>query len=92
MWDSIGSDYRLQATSSITTTCQQSGISPISVCLNRGVPPRQAPREQLLHQAALDDLNLVDDRLSLLDGVVHRGEDGGNLVLLGKWGEVELQS
>ena len=45
---------------------------------------RQAPREQLLHQASLDDLHLVDDRLGLLDCVVHRGEDGGNLALLGK--------
>ena len=48
------------------------------------MPPRQAPRKQLLHQAALDDLRLIDDRLGLLDGVVHRGEDGGNLALLGK--------
>ena len=46
------------------------------------VPPRQTPREQLLHQAALDDLHLVDDRLGLLDGVVHRGKNGGDLVLL----------
>ena len=55
--------------------------------LESRVPARQAPREQLLHQAALDDLHLVDDRLGLLDGVVHRGEDGGNLALLGKRGQ-----
>ena len=45
------------------------------------MPPGQASREQFLHQAALDDLHLVDGRLGLLDSVVHRGENGGNLAL-----------
>ena len=35
------------------------------------VPSWQAPGKQLLHQAALDNLHLVDDRLGLLDGIVH---------------------
>ena len=44
----------------------------------------KAPREQLLHQTALDDLYLVDDRLGSLDAGVHRREDGGNLALRGE--------
>ena len=46
------------------------------------VPPRQAPSKPILHQAPLDNLHLVDDRLGLLDGIVQRRQDGGNLALL----------
>ena len=48
------------------------------------VPPRQAAREQLGHHGLLHDLELVDDRLRGLDGVVHGGEDGSDLPLFAK--------
>ncbi len=59
-----------------------SGISADLRLLEPRVPPWQPARQQLRHHGLLHDLELVDDRLRLLDGLVHRRQDGGDLPLL----------
>lgn len=54
---------------------------PISGLLEQTMPSGQPLYEQILYQASFDDHQLLDDRLGILDGIVHRGKNRGNLVL-----------
>jgi hypothetical protein len=47
--------------------------------------------QKLGHYRLFDDLDLIEDCLCVLDGVVHRGQDGGDLPLLAKRWHVHRQ-
>ena len=54
------------------------------------VPTGEPAGQQLGHHRLLHDLELIDDRLSGLDGLVHGGEDGSDLPLLAQRRNIEL--